>query len=114
MSNPKFILPSSLLERVPEDKKLQVLNIASCFTKSILYKPKDEKIIFGLPYPYLVPDYHHFKEFFYWYSFYMLLGIVFYEDTKKLFQGILKNFAYEIKRFGKIPNSNNYFSLSRS
>lgn len=114
MITPKFILPSELLLIIPSGKKAQIEYIADFLRKSLVFQAKDEKLIFSLPYPYLVPDERHFKEFFYWDTFYIFLGLLLFNDTKELCQGILKNFAYEIKRFGRIPNSNTYFSLSRS
>lgn len=114
INKPKFTLSSSLIRKIPGSRKLQVHYISDYFSKSLVYLPKDEKLLFGLPNPYIVPDHRHFREFFYWDSFFIFVGLLLYADTKEFCRGILENFSYELKRFDRIPNSNAFFSLSRS
>lgn len=110
---PKFELSGQPAEII-KNNRLQISYIRKYFTDSLIYRSHDEKFFFGLPHPYLVPDHRHFREFFYWDTFFMFIGLLEFSDTKKFCEGIIKNFAYEMKRFGRIPNSNAYFSLSRS
>ncbi|MBP9690515.1 hypothetical protein KBD81_00385 [Candidatus Woesebacteria bacterium] len=114
VKQPEFTLPNNRLTKIPKGKQKQVEYISDYNKKSWMYNPDDEKFLFGIPNPYIVPDHRYFREFFYWDSFYILLGLLLYKDTKNLCSGILQNFASEVKRFGRIPNSNAYYSLSRS
>lgn len=113
-TKPKFVLPEKNKSAEIAKRKPQLAYLQKYFSDSWIYRPHDEKFYFGLPHPYLVPDYRHFREFFYWDSFFIFVGLLLFEDTKELCKGIIQNFTYEMKRFGRIPNSNAYFSLSRS
>jgi alpha,alpha-trehalase len=65
-----------------------------------------------LPYPYVVPG-GRFREIYYWDSYFTMLGPE--EDGRHdLAVGMLKDFAYEIDRYGHIPNGNRSYYLSRS
>ncbi len=65
-----------------------------------------------LPYPYIVPG-GRFREFYYWDSYFTMLGLE-ADDRNDVAVGMLKNFAYEIDRYGHIPNGNRSYYLSRS
>ncbi len=99
---------------VPTDKQKQIEYIRTYYGKSILTNKKDHGLQFGLPHPYLVPDCDFFTEFFYWDTFFMVVGLLKFKEGKKLSKGIIQNFTYEMERFGRIPNNNAYYSLSRS
>ena len=65
-----------------------------------------------LPYPYVVPG-GRFREVYYWDSYFTMLGLE--EDGQhQLAVDLLKNFALEIDRYGKVPNGNRSYYLSRS
>ena len=65
-----------------------------------------------LPYPYVVPG-GRFREVYYWDSYFTMLGLE--EDGQHdLAVDMLKDFAYEIARYGHIPNGNRSYYLSRS
>jgi alpha,alpha-trehalase len=65
-----------------------------------------------LPYPYVVPG-GRFREVYYWDSYFTMLGLE--EDGQhQLAVDMLKNFAYEIDKYGHIPNGNRSYYLSRS
>jgi alpha,alpha-trehalase len=65
-----------------------------------------------LPYPYVVPG-GRFREVYYWDSYFTMLGLE--EDGQhQLAVDLLKNFAFEIDRYGKVPNGNRSYYLSRS
>jgi alpha,alpha-trehalase len=64
------------------------------------------------PYPYVVPG-GRFREVYYWDSYFTMLGL---EESGQhgLVVDMLKDFAYEIDRYGHIPNGNRSYYLSRS
>ncbi len=65
-----------------------------------------------LPYPYIVPG-GRFREVYYWDSYFTMLGLE-ADGRNDVAVGMLKNFAYEIDRYGHIPNGNRSYYLSRS
>jgi alpha,alpha-trehalase len=65
-----------------------------------------------LPHPYVVPG-GRFREMYYWDSYFTMLGLE--EDGRHpLAVDMLRDFAYEIDRYGHIPNGNRSYYLSRS
>jgi alpha,alpha-trehalase len=65
-----------------------------------------------LPYPYVVPG-GRFREVYYWDSHFTMLGLE-GDGQHQLGLYLLQNFAFEIDRYGKIPNGNRSYYLSRS
>lgn len=65
-----------------------------------------------LPEPYVVPG-GRFREVYYWDSYFTMLGLA-AAGEDELVNDMLQNFAYEIDRFGHIPNGNRTYYLSRS
>ncbi len=65
-----------------------------------------------LPYPYVVPG-GRFREVYYWDSYFTMLGLE-VDGQHALAVDMLKNFAYEIDKYGHIPNGNRSYYLSRS
>jgi alpha,alpha-trehalase len=65
-----------------------------------------------LPKPYVVPG-GRFREGYYWDTYFTMLGL---QEAKRedLVDDMLDDFAYEIDRFGHIPNGNRTYYLSRS
>jgi alpha,alpha-trehalase len=65
-----------------------------------------------LPYPYVVPG-GRFGEVYYWDSYFTMLGLE--EDgLHGLALDFLKDFAFKLDQFGKVPNGNRSYYLSRS
>jgi alpha,alpha-trehalase len=54
-----------------------------------------------------------FNEFYYWDSYFCCLGLLEYGRTE-LAKQIVQNFVFEIQHYGKIPNANRSYYLSRS
>jgi alpha,alpha-trehalase len=74
---------------------------------------KDEKgTLLHLPYSYVVPG-GRFREIYYWDSYFTMLGLA-VSGQEQLLENMLKNFAYLIDNYGKIPNGNRTYFLSRS
>jgi alpha,alpha-trehalase len=65
-----------------------------------------------LPYPYVVPG-GRFREMYYWDSYFTMLGLE-QGGQHTLSLNMLKDFAFEIDRYGHIPNGNRSYYLSRS
>lgn len=65
-----------------------------------------------LPYPYVVPG-GRFREVYYWDSYFTMLGLE-QSGRHALAVNMLKDFAFEIDRYGHIPNGNRSYYLSRS
>jgi alpha,alpha-trehalase len=65
-----------------------------------------------LPYPYVVPG-GRFREVYYWDSYFTMLGL---EDVGRhqLALDLLKDFAFELDRYGMVPNGNRSYYLSCS
>ena len=65
-----------------------------------------------LPKPYVVPG-GRFREGYYWDTYFTMLGLQ-ESGHEDLVDDMLDDFAYEIDRFGHIPNGNRTYYLSRS
>lgn len=73
---------------------------------------RDRGSLIALPYMYVVPG-GRFNEQFYWDSYFIMLGLA--ADGKwDLIEGMIKNAAYMLNRFGFIPTANRTYFLSRS
>lgn len=66
----------------------------------------------GLPYSYIVAG-GRFSEQYYWDSYFTMLGLA-QDDEWEMVEHIVKNCAYMIRKFGRIPNANRTYQLSRS
>ncbi|CAF2522122.1 unnamed protein product [Rotaria sp. Silwood2] len=65
-----------------------------------------------VPYPFVVPG-GRFREFYYWDTYFTMLGLIRSNETK-LLNNMLDNFAYLIRTIGHIPNGNRYYYVGRS
>lgn len=68
--------------------------------------------LLALPYPYVVPG-GRFSEQFYWDTYFIMLGLAADEEWD-LVDGMVKNYAFMIKKYGFIPTANRSYFLSRS
>jgi alpha,alpha-trehalase len=62
--------------------------------------------------PYVVPG-GRFNELYCWDSYFITLGLL-QDDRKDLARGMADNLLYEVKFYGKIPNANRTYYLTRS
>jgi alpha,alpha-trehalase len=65
-----------------------------------------------LPDPYVVPG-GRFREVYYWDSYFTMLGLE-NDGEHQLALDLLNDFAFELDQFGKVPNGNRSYYLSRS
>ena len=73
---------------------------------------RDRGSLIALPNAYIVPG-GRFSEQFYWDSYFIMLGLA-ADERWDLIEGMLKNYAYMIRKFGFIPNANRTYLLTRS
>lgn len=65
-----------------------------------------------LPQPYFVPG-GRFREIYYWDTYFTMLGLEL-DGQHDAARGMLQNFGFELDRYGRIPNGNRSYYLSRS
>lgn len=82
----------------------------------VLTRPPDEarpySSLLPLPNPYVVPG-GRFREIYYWDSYFTMLGLE-QSGRHDLTLAMLANFAHLIDRYGRVPNGNRTYYLSRS
>jgi alpha,alpha-trehalase len=72
----------------------------------------DRGSLIALPHTYIVPG-GRFSEQFYWDTYFIMVGLA-AEGKWKLVEGMIKNYAYMIRKYGYIPTANRTYFLSRS
>lgn len=72
----------------------------------------DRGSLIALPHTYIVPG-GRFNEQFYWDSYFIMLGLA-AEDQWARVEGMVKNVAYMIRKYGYVPTGNRTYFLSRS
>ena len=75
--------------------------------------PDSNSSLVPLPNPYVVPG-GRFAEAYYWDEFFIMLGLKSNPKYSHLVEGMLWNFAHLLDSFGRIPNGNRNYFLSRS
>jgi alpha,alpha-trehalase len=73
---------------------------------------RDRGSLLALPYRYIVPG-GRFSEQFYWDSYFIMLGLA-VDGRWDMIEGMMKNYAYMIRKYGFIPTANRTYFLSRS
>ncbi len=73
---------------------------------------RNQGSLIALPYAYVVPG-GRFSEQFYWDSYFIMLGLAADNHWDKV-EGMIKNVAYMIRKFGFVPTANRTYFLSRS
>lgn len=73
---------------------------------------RDRGSLIAVPYAYIVPG-GRFSEQFYWDSYFIMLGLA-ADNRWDMIEGMMKNYAYMIRKFGFIPTANRTYFLSRS
>ncbi|AKC32112.1 alpha,alpha-trehalase TreA [Candidatus Pantoea carbekii] len=68
--------------------------------------------LLSLPKSYIVPG-GRFREIYYWDSYFTMLGLAESNNWNHV-QNMIDNFAYELNKYGCIPNGNRNYYLSRS
>ncbi len=68
--------------------------------------------LIALPHEYIVPG-GRFSEMFYWDTYFIMLGLA-ADDRWDVIEGMMKNYAFMLRKFGFIPTANRTYFLSRS
>ncbi len=87
--------------------------IASHWDECINEKCVDDGSLIGLPYPYTVPAVGHFDEMYYWDTYFTNIGLIKCGRALQAKHNV-ENMMYLISRFGRMPNGNRDYFLSRS
>lgn len=73
---------------------------------------RDRGSLIALPNAYVVPG-GRFSEQFYWDSYFIMVGLA-VDGRWDMIEGMMKNYAYMMRKFGFIPTANRTYFLSRS
>ncbi len=108
-----FTVPSETVITPPAGQSLRThINwLWPALTRTTATAPDNSSLI-PLPKPYVVPG-GRFREVYYWDTYFTMLGLQ-ASGRDDLVDSMLDNFAYQINRFGHIPNGNRTYYLSRS
>ena len=87
-------------------------HIATLWTVLERRNRRDRGSLIALPHKYVVPG-GRFSEQFYWDSYFIMLGLA-TDGHWGIIEGMMKNYAYMIRKFGFIPTANRTYFLSRS
>jgi len=75
---------------------------------------EDVGTLLGMPYPYVVPSITGgFQEMFYWDTYFIMLGLASTNRWRSI-EDMMKNYTYQIRKYGYIPTANRSYLLSRS
>jgi alpha,alpha-trehalase len=100
-------------EEIEVDKSIDVREHISKLWKHLERRNRrDRGSLIALPYTYVVPG-GRFDEQFYWDSYFIMLGLS-VDEKWDLIEGMIKNFAYMMRKVGFIPTANRTYFLSRS
>jgi alpha,alpha-trehalase len=80
-------------------------------TRDVKTVPEGHSLL-ALPKPYVVPG-GRYQELYYWDSYFTMVGLA-QSGQREAVLNMLDNFAYEIDRYGRIPNGSRTYQLSRS
>ncbi len=96
----------------PDENTTAREHVSHLWTQLERRNRKTRGSLFPLPHPYVVPG-GRFDEQFYWDSYFIMLGLA--ADHKwSIMNGMMKNYAYMLRKFGLIPTANRNYFLSRS
>lgn len=74
--------------------------------------PKSSGSLIGLPHPYVVAGGRYIAQY-YWDSYFTMLGLA-ASERWNVVEGMVKNCAYTIRKFGFVPNGNRTYYTTRS
>ena len=109
-----FHLPPPLEKKQIDKKRDMITHLKNHWSYLVRTADSDEtySTLINLPHSYIVPG-GRFREMFYWDSYFSIIGLL-ESDEDALALGMIKNFAYLIKKFGYIPNGNRTYFATRS
>lgn len=96
----------------PTDQTTTREHVKSLWPELTRTNRKTRGSLLPLPYSYVVPG-GRFSEQFYWDTYFIMLGLA-ADDEWPMIHGMIKNYAYMLRKFGLIPTANRSYFLSRS
>jgi len=104
--------PRKRKEYVPSESTTPREHVTSLWSVLERRNRKTRGSLIPLPHSYVVPG-GRFEEQFYWDTYFIMLGLA--ADGKwALINGMMKNYAFMLRKFGLIPTANRTYFLSRS
>ena len=97
---------------VPDDATTARQHVRSLWQVLRRRNRRNRGSLIALPHDYIVPG-GRFSEQFYWDTYFVMLGLAADEEWS-LIDGMVRNCAYMLRRFGSIPTANRTYFLSRS
>lgn len=97
---------------VPDEQTTTRQHVTSLWKELGRRNRKNRGSLFALPHEYIVPG-GRFSEQFYWDTYFIMLGLA-ADDEWQMISGMMKNYAYMVRKFGFIPTANRTYFLSRS
>lgn len=108
-----YEMPLSKKDSYPsDDRRTASHHISALWSHLERRNRRDRGSLVALPYTYVVPG-GRFDEQFYWDSYFIMLGLA-ADKRWDIVEGMVKNVAYLIRKFGFIPTANRTYFLSRS
>nr|QWX20096.1 trehalase 2 [Henosepilachna vigintioctopunctata] len=116
---PDFVEEPKFVEKIVDPDFREFASHLNSIWKTLGRKIKDEVkehnylySIIWVPQPAIVPG-GRFREFYYWDSYWIILGLLLSEMTETT-KGMLENFFYMVENCGHIPNGGRIYYLARS
>lgn len=104
--------PHKRHEYMPSDQTTTREHITNLWPMLKRRNRKNRGSLVALPHEYIVPG-GRFSEQFYWDSYFIMLGLA-ADHEWSMIHGMLRNYAYMLRKFGLIPTANRTYFLSRS
>lgn len=104
--------PSRRHTYVPTDETTAREHVANLWPTLRRRNRKNRGSLVAVPYEYVVPG-GRFSEQFYWDSYFIMLGLA-ADGEWSTIAGMMRNYAYMLRKVGLIPTANRTYFLSRS
>lgn len=104
--------PSGHHTYVPTDETTAREHVANLWPTLRRRNRKNRGSLVAVPYEYVVPG-GRFSEQFYWDSYFIMLGLA-ADGEWSTIAGMMRNYAYMLRKVGLIPTANRNYFLSRS
>lgn len=104
--------PTKHIEYAPSETTTAREHVANLWPVLRRRNRKNRGSLVAVPHEYIVPG-GRFSEQFYWDSYFVMLGLA-ADGEWSTIAGMMRNYAYMVRKFGLIPTANRTYFLSRS